>query len=253
MSTQHGRFVWYELMTSDTAAAKAYYGAVAGWGTTDVPMPGMTYTILAAGATQVGGLMQMPAHCAGMRPFWSGYIAVDDVDATADKVKRLGGSICNSPADIPNVGRFAVVADPQGAVFNLFKPLNPGEPVTGMAPGRFNWHELHSADWPAAFDFYHSMFDWQRGESVDMGGMGLYQVFTIGGTPCGGMFDSKAVKDRGFWLYYVGVDDIDAAAGRVTGSGGTIQNGPHQVPGGMWIIQATDPQGAAFALLGPKR
>jgi uncharacterized protein len=253
MSKLHGRFVWHELMTSDTSAARAFYGPVAGWNMTDVPMPGMTYTILAAGQTQVGGLMAIPPDCAGMKPFWSGYIAVDDVDADAARLKRLGGKVCKEPADIPNVGRFAVVADPQGAVFNLFKSNTAGVPDPAMTPGRFNWNELHSTDWLAAFEFYRDMFGWQKGDSVDMGAMGVYQLFTVDGIGCGGMFNSPAAKDRCYWLFYTGVDDIDAAAGRVKAGGGAILNGPQQVPGGMWIIQATDPQGGMFALLGPKR
>ncbi len=254
MPSLHGHFVWYELMTADPSAAKAFYGAVAGWSVTDVPMPGMNYTILSAGPTRIGGLMgiaQDPEH-AGIKPFWSAYIAVDDVDAAAGKVERLGGSVCRAPADIPDVGRFAVVADPQGAVFNLFKALQPAEPAASMLPGRFNWHELNCRNWRAAFDFYSALFGWHKGDSVDLGNENFYQLFTIDGTAAGGMFDSPAAQLRCFWLLYIGVENIDAAAERVAHSGGRILNGPLQVPGGTWILQATDPQGAVFALVGPR-
>jgi predicted enzyme related to lactoylglutathione lyase len=116
MAGKQSSFVWYELMSSDVAAAKAFYTKVVGWKTQDMPMPGMTYTLLSAGDTQVGGMMTLPkdAADAGMRPCWTSYIEVDDVDGAAAKVRSLGGKIYATPTDIPNVGRFAVVADPQG-------------------------------------------------------------------------------------------------------------------------------------------
>jgi predicted enzyme related to lactoylglutathione lyase len=248
-------FVWYELLTSDVPAAKAFYGKVVGWDYQDVPMPGMTYTLLHAGKTQVGGLMAVPeeARTAGMRPNWAGYVAVHDVDAAAADLTRAGGIVHRPPADIPDVGRFAVVADPQGAVFNLFKGSQPGEHTATMSPGHIGWHELHSSDWPRAFDFYHGLFGWLKGEAVDMGPMGTYQLFTIGGVPAGGMFNSPAAATARFWLYYFIVDAIDAAAKRVVDAGGKVMHGPQPVPGGSWIVQASDPQGAAFALVGPRR
>ena len=121
MAGNQRSFVWYELMTGDVAAAKAFYSKVVGWDMQDTPMPGMTYTVLRAGETQVAGLMAMPKDAcdAGMKPCWVGYIGVDDVDGAAAKVTRLGGKILAAPADIPKVGRFAVAADPQGAAFAL--------------------------------------------------------------------------------------------------------------------------------------
>ena len=248
-------FVWYELMSSDVAAAKAFYTKVVGWKTVDMPMPGMTYTILHAGDTQIGGMMTLPkdAAAAGMRPCWVSYVGVDDVDGAASKVRSLGGKILVPPADIPNVGRFAVVADPQGAIFNLFKPTQPGQRVVSREPGHIGWHELHTNDAPKAFDFYSAMFGWLKGDGMDMGPMGTYQLFTIGGTPVGAVFNSPAAKAAPFWLYYFNVGDIDAAAKRVSEGGGKIMHGPQEVPGGGWIVQAADPQGAAFALLGSKK
>jgi predicted enzyme related to lactoylglutathione lyase len=254
MSSQKS-FVWYELMSTDVAAAKSFYGKVVGWDTEDVPMPGMTYTLLRVKDTQIGGMMTLPpeARDAGMKPCWVGYIAVDEVDSAAVEVRRLGGKVYREPADIPNVGRFAVVADPQGAAFNLFKANQSGQRTVSSAPGNIGWHELHTADWPKAFEFYHSMFGWLKGDAVDMGPMGTYQLFTIDGTPAGGMFNSPAATAARFWLYYFNVGDIDAAAERVSSAGGTIMHGPQQVPGGSWIVQAADPQGAAFALVGAKK
>jgi len=255
MAGAQSPFVWYELMTSDVGAAKTFYVKVIGWNAVDMPMPGMTYTLLRAGDTQVGGLMALPeeASAAGMKPCWVGYVGVDDVDSAAAKVTRLGGKILRAPTDIPNVGRFAVVSDPLGAAFNLFKPAQGGTRVVSSEPGHIGWHELHSSDWPKAFEFYSEMFGWLKGDSVDMGPMGTYQLFTIDGAASGAMFNSPAAKGARFWLYYFIVDDIDAAAKRLSDNGGKIMQGPHEVPGGRWIIQAADPQGAAFAMLGSRK
>jgi predicted enzyme related to lactoylglutathione lyase len=255
MAGKQGSFVWYELMSTDVAAAKAFYGKVVGWATQDMPMPGMTYTLLLAEAKQVGGMMSIPkdALAAGMRPFWGCYIDVSDCDAAASKVQRLGGKVHAPPTDIPNIGRFAMVADPQGAVFNVFKPQpspqQSGERGVSNAPGQVGWHELHAQDGATAFDFYSEMFGWRKGESHDMGPMGTYQLFTINDIPSGGMFNSPAAASARFWLIYFSVPAIDAAAKRLTDAGGKITNGPVQVPGGLWVVQGTDPQGASFGLL----
>ena len=254
MSNYQGRFVWHELMTTDPAAAKRFYGSVLGWNYQDVPMPGMTYCLLKCAATVVGGLMPMPADMRpGIPPNWTGHIAVLDVDAAAARAGALGGALLEPPRDIPGVGRFAVLADPLGAVFIVFKSSQPpGIPVPAGAIGSIGWHELHSSDWSRAFDFYHAMFGWQKGDAVDMGPMGAYQLFNIGDQASGGMFNSPAAAQWRFWLYYFVAGDIDTAAARVTAGGGRILNPPHPVPGGGWTVQASDPQGAMFALLGTR-
>lgn len=255
MAGNPSSFVWYELMSTDVAAAKLFYGKVIGWTTQDAPMPGMTYTLFHAGSVQVGGMMPLPKEAcdAGMKPCWMGYIRVDDVDRAATQLANLGGKVHRPPADIPNVGRFAVVADGQGAGFNLFTPSTSGQPDTSAAPGHSGWRELHTTDWAKAFDFYSAMFGWSRGDAVEMGPMGTYQLIKAKGQDIGGMFNSPAAKAGPFWLYYFIVDDIDAAGQRVIGSGGEVTQQPVQVPGGSWVLQARDPQGAAFALVGPKK
>jgi predicted enzyme related to lactoylglutathione lyase len=261
MPDNPGSFMWYELMSTDTTASKTFYGKVVGWETQDVPISGMTYTLLRAGDREIGGMMTLPQQLceAGMKPSWAAHIGVGDVDATAGKLQQLGGKVHRPPTDIPNVGRFAAVADPQGARFFLFKPMQAGEPTqagvppVSSQPGPVGWHELHTTDWPGAFEFYSAMFGWKKGDAVDMGPMGTYQLFTIAGSPRGGMFNIPTAQSGCFWLYYFNVENIDAAAQRVSDNGGTNTNGPHQVPGGGWIVQATDPQGAAFALLGARK
>lgn len=257
MSQSTGKFVWYELMTTDTAAAAAFYGSVVGWEAKDAGMPGGGYTIFNAGATGVGGLMTIPDEvCAmGVPPSWSGYIWVDDVDAYVGKVTAAGGSLLRPAEDIPGVGRFAVVADPYGGAFMLFKdngmPAGP-DPVPGT-PGRIGWHELHAGDGAGAFAFYSGLFGWTKGDAMDMGAQGVYQLFAIGGVPVGGMMTKMPEVPVPFWLYYINVEAIDAAVARVTAGGGQVVMGPMQVPGGSWIVNCTDPQGAYFALVAPAR
>lgn len=256
MSDFQGRFIWYELMTTDTAAAKAFYGDVVGWGAKEAPVPGVSYTLFTLGELPVSGLMDLPEEVRkmGVPPNWIGYVAVDDVDATTDRVTQLGGTVHVPPQDIPNVGRFAVVADPQKAVVALFKPSAPGpdqmpEPGT---PGRIGWHELLAEDWETVFPFYSALFGWTKADAMDMGAMGTYQLFALGEQTLGGMFSKPPMVPVPYWQYYFNVDDIDAAVERVTAGGGKVLNGPMEVPGG-WIIQGMDPQGAMFALYGPRK
>jgi predicted enzyme related to lactoylglutathione lyase len=259
MSTPASPFVWYELMTSDAAAAEAFYRSVVGWKTADAGMPGMKYTLLSAGEMAVAGLMDLPAEAraAGARPGWLGYIAVDDVDARLAQVLQAGGAAHHPAQDIPGVGRFATVADPQGAVFCLFKGSSdqqPPQPATGT-PGTVGWHELYAGDLGRAWPFYAGLFGWTKDEAIDMCEMGVYQLFAgAAGSPAvGGMMTRPPQVPMPCWLYYVNVEAIDAAAARVTAAGGQVVSGPMEVPGGSWIVQCLDPQGAMFALVAARR
>jgi uncharacterized protein len=253
----HGKFVWYELMTTDTKAAEAFYRDVIGWRAQDSGMPGMSYTILSAGDAPIGGLMAVPkeARDAGARPGWMGYVAVDDVDKSTAQAKKDGGTIHRAPDDIPGVGRFAIIADPGGAMLCLFKEMAAPQappPAPGM-PGTAGWRELYAADLEAAFAFYAKLFGWTKAEHHDMGPMGVYQLFAWKGETIGGMMARPPQVPAPCWLYYFNVDAADAAAGRVQKGGGHILNGPMEVPGGSWIVQCRDPQGAVFCLVAPRR
>ena len=259
MSTQPAPcpFAWYELMTTDAAAAEAFYRSVCGWTMADAGMPGMPYTLLSAGPTMVGGLMALPDELlkAGARPAWTGYIGVDDVDAMAQRVAAAGGRICKAPEDIPGVGRFAVAADPHGAEFVLFKGNSEESPPDAPpgTPGHVGWHELHAGDGAAAQAFYSGLFGWTSAGDIDMGPAGTYRMFATGGLPAGGIMTRMPEMPVPAWVYYVNVDAADAAAQRVRDAGGTVLNGPMEVPGGQWVLQAMDPQGAMFALVAPRR
>jgi predicted enzyme related to lactoylglutathione lyase len=252
-----GNFVWYEHMTTDVAKAKDFYGKVVGWTYEGMPMPGdpsgAQYNIIKAGDVQVAGMMQTPP---GMEwpTGWMGHIGVDDVDASAAQCKSLGGAVHREPSDIPGIGRFAVLADPQGAAFMIFKGTNEAPPShDGSKDGHIGWRELMAGDMPKVWDFYAQMFGWTKGDSHDMGPMGVYQLFLAGGDkPIGGMMTKPAEVPVAHWAYYFNVDNATAAAERVTAAGGQVIMGPHEVPGPMYIVQAIDPNGGHFALLSMK-
>src|SRR5262249_20044369 len=255
-SKAHGKFVWYDVMTSDTKAAQSFYRGVIGWDAQDSGMSERSYTILSVGSAMIGGLMPIPedARKAGVRPAWMGYIGVDAVDVYAKRVKTAGGVIHRGSEDIPGVGRFAVAGDPDGAGFMLFEGTSAEAPTPAPAgtPGHIGWRELHAGDRERAFAFYSGLFGWTKAEAGDMGPMGVYQTFSIDGTQAGGVEAKTPQTPAPFWLYYFNVAAVDAAAQRVKDAGGQVLNGPHQVPGGSWIVQCFDPQGAMFALLGPE-
>lgn len=254
MVAYHGRFAWYELMTTDVAAAKAFYANVLGWSARDASTPDLAYTLFTAGTVPVSGLMDLPeqARKMGATPRWMGYVAVDDVDATADRLERLGGAVYVPPTD-SNIGRISVVADPQTANLALINGLKSGQqPAAQDEPGRVGWHELLAADWREAFAFYGELFGWQKADA-ETGPTETYQSFSAGGQMIGGMFTKLAAVPVPFWLYYFNVGDIDAATERVKAGGGQIFEGPLELPGGGWIARCVDPQGAFFALRGKRK
>jgi predicted enzyme related to lactoylglutathione lyase len=249
-------FFWYDVMTTDTAAAQAFYADVVGWQMQDAGAPGMPYTILAVDGMGVAGLMPIPSEAAGARPCWMGYIHVEDVDAMAERVKDEGGAIHRPPFDVPGVIRIAVVADPQGAVFMLGQPLSTEArpmPPAGSS-GTIGWNELYALDAATAFGFYETLFEWTRGDAIDMGPMGAYQMFLTGGEmPAGGMMTKPAEVPNAFWNYYINVVSVEAAAARIKAGGGQVAMGPHEVPGGQWVLQAFDPQGGFFSLVSQQK
>jgi len=258
MSDLHGKYVWIELMTSDPNAAEAFYSKVVGWGAKDSGQPGMKYTLLTMGPAMMGGLMEVPedAKKMGARPMWLGYIDVDDCDQYAEKIKAAGGRVYREPSDVPGMLRFAVVADPYGATFIIMTPFG-GPPEGGVpepnSPGTVGWRELHAGDLNGAWTFYSSLFGWQKGDAMDMGAMGAYQLFKIDENQSGGMMTKSPQTPAPFWLYYFNLPKLDPAIEAIKANGGKIVNGPMEVPGGQWIVQANDPQGAMFALVAPVR
>lgn len=253
MSSSHGRFIWYELTTTDVEAAKAFYGKVVGWGTREASMPGSRYTLFMSGDVSTGGLIDLPqdAKAQGAWSQWVGYVSVDDVDAAAHRVKELDGTVYVLPTDIADVGRFSVVADPQMATFILVKWRNSGRqvPIQAGALGHVGWHELLTTDWERAFAFYRDIFGWQKA-TADVTPTSTYLQFSASGQTIGGMFNKPTTAPVAFWLYYFNVADIGVALDHVRAERGEILEGPSDIPGGGRVARCADPQGATFALIG---
>lgn len=253
MSDVRGRFMWYELMTSDPAAAIDFYRDVVGWGTQEWEGGENPYTMWTAGDAPIGGVMELPpeAVAAGAPPHWVAYIGTPDVDATLARARDLGANVLWGPLDVPEVGRMAGLADPQGAVFAIYTPANesPEEGDAPPSPGHFSWHELAADDWEAAWAFYSDLFGWQKTDAMDMGEGNMYQMYGLGGPrPLGGMFDRPPEVPVACWTLYAMVPDVDAAVEATKARSGRVLNGPMEVPGGDFIAQCMDPQGAAFAV-----
>lgn len=247
--TKQGKPVWYELTTTDPAAAQDFYSRVIGWSVADAEMPGMDYRIASAGGDMVAGMMLPPME--GIPPNWMTYFAVDDCDGSAREAQSVGAQLHAGPQDIPGVGRFAVLSDPQGAVFALLKMDSDSGAFDQKKSGHGNWHELMSTDPAAGLAFYGRLFGWTPSRAMDMGEMGTYQIFAHDGQDIGGMMGLGNAPVP-CWLPYFGVEGVDAAIARIGAAGGQKVHGPMEVPGGAFIVVARDPQGAHFALVGPK-
>jgi len=249
----HGRFIWYDLNTTDPSAAKGFYNRLVGWGTQPFEGGGMPYTMWTVGSNPIGGVMELPeeAKQAGAPPHWVAYVAVDDVAAISKRTVELGGAELHPATDIEGAGCFAVLQDPQGVPFAVYT----SDQLSTDAPeppgvGHFSWHELASTDHRAGFEFYADLFGWETMEDMDMGGGAMYRIFGRPGSfPLGGMYTTTAdMPGPPMWLYYISVPSVAEALPLVEELGGTVLNGPMEVPGGDTIAQCMDPQGAAFAL-----
>ncbi len=261
-----GRWVWYDLMTRDVPGSIAFYGKLAGWGTSSMDMgPGGMYTMFMNGDAAVGGVNAMGPEMPNVPPHWMGAVGVANVDDAARRAESLGGKVVTAPADIPGIGRWAVIADPQGAILSLYANID-GLPPGDFAPqlGQFSWHELMTPDQPGAMAFYSALFGWEAVGSMAMGadmGGGEYLMYGhagagappgMTGVPYGGIFamsPEMTAQMPASWVFYVRVPSADAAADLLTSSGGSVFMPPMEVPGGgERIAQGMDPHGAMIAV-----
>ena len=256
MANPHGSPIWYELATPDPDGAKRFYDAVAGW-KIEAPEPGgpVDYRMIVGPGGPVGGVLKLDAamKAQGAQPTWLLYVGVDDVDATVETARRRGAHTLMPAMDYPGVGRFALLADPQGAPFYLMRGFGK-ETSTVFARGeigRFGWNELCTHDAAAALGFYGELFGWENRETLDMGPMGGYRFLDHGAARLGAVVEMKATPPH--WNLYITVPDIDAAVEAVRAAGGAVETGPHEVPTGEHILLGRDPQGAPFALVAPAR
>jgi predicted enzyme related to lactoylglutathione lyase len=246
------KFIWHDLMTPDMDGAQKFYCKVIGWDIVDAGMPDGNYRLLNVGKDGAGGIMGFrPEDDKKVPPFWSGYIYTPDVGKAAQQAVKLGGKIFKEPEIVPETVEFAILLDPSGAMFNIMRPIPQGDmPVHPPGtPGTMGWNELHSGDWKQGWEFYSGMFGWKKMEALDMGPVGTYQTFGTDGLAFGGMMNRHPSMPMPAWVYYWNVDSIEAAVARVNSAGGKVLMGPHQVPGGSWIIHAMDPQGGMFGAM----
>jgi uncharacterized protein len=249
-----GRLVWYDLMTSDPGKAVAFYTKLLGWTITPMPMGDTNYDMWTTSKGPMGGVMQLPPEAAkaGAPSHWLMYVGTPDVAATVKEAAALGAKVYVPPQVIPDVGEFAVLADPQGATFAVYCSNKPAtDEVSPAAIGEVRWHELATSDPVAAWTFYSRLFDWEKGEAHDMGPMGLYQTWGRPGWPMGigAVYPRPPEMPVSAWTLYVRVADLDAAVALVPKLGGQVLMGPMEVPGGARIAMALDPAGACFALI----
>jgi predicted enzyme related to lactoylglutathione lyase len=253
-----GQYLWHELLTTDPEAGTGFYGKVLGW--SRFPYEGDPgYTMLGNAQGPVGGVRVLGkdplADKAG--PNWLTYVGVSDIAAALASVEAKGGRVLHAVTAVPgNGGRYAVIADPQGAVIGVYEPggAMAGDNAT-PPPGPVVWHELTAENPTAALQFYKDIFGWDTLSTPDMGGnVGPYYLFGKGATQMGGAFIRHKELPPSWprWLVYMAVPSVTAAAEAVKAAGGKVLNGPHQVPGGNWIVQLTDSYGVPVALHGPK-
>ena len=245
-----GRFVWHQLMTRDVPGAKKFYTGLMGWKAQPWPLD-PTYTVCHTADAPVAGIMEIPADLPAEVPsHWLQYIGTRDVDGIADAAVRAGGSVVKAASDMPGAGRYAVLKDPQGALFAIIDPENARAESAGTPPlGSFSWHELATSDNEAAFAFYSGLFGWDAMTRMDMGPTGVYLVFGTNGVQRGGMYikppDWPAPPN---WMPYAHVPNVDDSAKGLEGVGAKILTPPMEVPGGSRIASLVDPSGAPFAI-----
>jgi predicted enzyme related to lactoylglutathione lyase len=263
--TKPAPFIWYELMTTDAQDAKAFYESVVGWQIAPgKPDPnGIEYGhIIREDGGSNGGMLTLTEEMikGGARPGWLGYLYVADIDAALVAITADGGKVLMPKITI-DVGSFALVTDPQGVPIYVMTPVPPADKPDAQsdayhrsAPQHVSWNELYTTDVEAAQKFYGKHFGMAFNDKFSMGEMGDYWFITEGTMQdaIGAMMQKPPQVPMTCWNYYIRVADFDAAVERVKAGGGQVLNGPMEVPGGDWVINGMDPQGAAFSLVGAK-
>ena len=256
MANKHGEFIWYELLTPDSDASKAFYDSVVGWSIGAKPEGDMDYRMIQAPDGAVGGVMQLNADmiAGGAKPTWLGYFGVDDVDAAVASITAAGGQVHLPPFDIAGVGRIAMVTDPQGVPFYVMRGASDGTSTaySRHGLGHVSWNELLTPDDAAALAFYDKQLNIKKVGAMPMGAMGDYSFISNseGGEAIGAVMKAPPGAPSA-WSFYFRVSDIEAAKHTIEQSGGKVAHGPMEVPGGEMVLQATDPHGARFGLVAP--
>lgn len=254
-----GTFCWVDLFTSDTDAAKKFYGTLFNWQSADLPMgEGAAYTMFTRGGKPAAGLSPLKAEMRqiGVPPHWASYVQVASTDECAKKAVALGGKLLKESFDVMDMGRIAVVQDPTGATFALWQPLKPGEAAVYNQPGTLCWNELLTTDTKAAGTFYAKLFDW--GSQEKNFGPHTYTVFDVKGRENAGMMtlpeEARKMGTPPNWMVYFAVSDCDATIKHATVLGAMVLRPASDIPTVGRFAVLADPQGAVFAVirLGPR-
>ncbi len=254
---KHGDFIWYELQTPDADASTRFYESVLQWSVAGSAPGQLDYRQIEASEGHVGGMLTLSDEMRreGARPAWMGYIGVDDVDTAAASITQAGGHIHVPPTDIPGVGRFAMVSDPQNVPFYIMRGASEESSKAFAADrpmvGHCAWNELSTRDPDAAKSFYSAQFGWTKDGEMDMGPIGRYE-FLRHGHMLGAVMPMMPQQPAPSWTFYFRVADIDIAADAVKAGGGTLIQDPIEIPGGEYSLVAADPQGAVFGLVGKR-
>ncbi|MFL5824745.1 MAG: VOC family protein [Solirubrobacteraceae bacterium] len=243
-ATAAGKFVWHEQVSSEPGQAEDFYTQLFGWGT-EVFKPGeIDYTMISSGGRSHGAFAT--AMEGAPPPHWLSHIAVENLDETIEKATAAGGRIAAGPFEMGDVGRMAIIGDPQGAYVSAYQPLNDGPVPEGV----FIWDELGTTDADGAQRFYEEVFGWT---TQDMGpDYGGYRVFNRGETGIAGLMTLPDASLPPHWHPYVSVEDPDAIAAQAGELGGSTLAAPMDVPNVGRIAILQDPQGATFGILRPE-
>ena len=243
-----GTFCWTDLATTDQDAAKSFYGELFGWHAEDLPVgDGATYSMMRLDGRDVAAIATQPQQQreAGVPPAWQSYVSVESADVSADRARELGAAVHAPPFDVLDVGRMAVIQDPQGAFFMLWEPRSHFGAGLVNAPGALAWNELASPDVDASAGFYRDLFGWETRQFE--GSEDPYLVITNDGNGNGGIRPLQPPGTPPHWLAYFGTDEIDSGLSRVEQLGGSTLAGPIDMHiAKIGIVQ--DPQGAVFAI-----
>jgi predicted enzyme related to lactoylglutathione lyase len=236
-----GTFSWADLSTTDTEGAKAFYTGLFGWDFEDNPIPDDgVYTMLLKDGKSVAALSSTMSE--GQPAAWNSYVTVESADAAAAATREQGGTVVMEAFDVMDVGRMAVLQDPNDAFLSVWQPGTSIGAERVNEPGALTLNQLNTSDAARAQEFYSGVFGW-RFEEVAGGDQAYWGIYN-GDRLNGGMMEQLPA----FWLTYFGTDDIDADAAKIAELGGTVIVPPMPVPGGH-ILVAQDPQGAVFGLL----
>jgi predicted enzyme related to lactoylglutathione lyase len=243
-----GTFSWTDLSTTDQNAAKSFYSSLFGWEAEDFPVgEGMVYSMMRIDGKDVAAISSQPQQQrdAGVPPAWNSYITVESADAVAARAKELGGSVHADAFDVMDVGRMAVVQDPQGGFFMVWEPKASIGAHLVNAPGALSWNELATKDMDASTSFYTQLFGWSL---EPMEGMEMpYSVIKNTDGRSNGAIRPAQGPEPTYWLNYFGSDDVDAGFAKISELGGQVLLAPTGIGVGKIGI-AQDPQGAVFAL-----